>query len=71
MLLIDRAPDVPLPDVEQFHTLVSLDLSDSKSERLFGYPSWLYKAVSGNDGNYYCLRRLQGEMEYANSMSCC
>ena len=53
--------DVPLPDVEQFHTLVNLDFSDSKSERLLGYPSWLYKAVSSSDGNYYCLRRLEGE----------
>ena len=53
--------DVLLPDVEQFHSLVSLDVNTSKSERLLGYPSWLYKAQSRSDGRYYCLRRLEGE----------
>lgn len=53
--------DVLLPDVEQFHSLVSLDVNTSKSERLLGYPSWLYKAQSRSDGRYYCLRRLEGK----------
>lgn len=54
--------DLPIPDVEQFHSLVSLDVNNSKSERLLGYPSWVYKAQSRSDGNYYCLRRLEGNV---------
>lgn len=51
---------IQLPDVEQFHSLVSLDMPTARSENLLGYPSWLYKAVSSLDGNVYCLRRLEG-----------
>ena len=60
---------MPLPDVEQFHTLVSLDLTSSKSERLLGYPSWLYKAQSRIDGKYYCLRRLEGKADRSAASS--
>ena len=51
---------IQLPDVEQFHSLVSIDLPNSKTDNLLEYPSWLYKAVSSRDGLVYCLRRLEG-----------
>ena len=51
---------IQLPDVEQFHSLVSIDLPNAKTDNLLEYPSWLYKAVSSHDGQVYCLRRLEG-----------
>lgn len=52
-------PNSSLPPIEQFHSLVCLDTSQHKNQSLFGYPSWVYKAVSGKDGNTYALRRLE------------
>ena len=37
-----------------------LDTNSQKNATLFGYPSWIYKAVSSKDGNTYALRRLEG-----------
>lgn len=37
-----------------------LDLSHQKNAAIFGYPSWVYKAQSSKDGNFYALRRLEG-----------
>lgn len=69
MYLISVA-GIQLPDVEQFHSLVSLDMPNPRSENLLGYPSWLYKAVSSFDGNVYCLRRLDGQYSTsANTVS--
>lgn len=46
--------------IEHFHSLVPLDTNNQKSAAAFGYNSWLYKAVSSNDGCTYALRRLEG-----------
>jgi PAB-dependent poly(A)-specific ribonuclease subunit 3 len=37
-----------------------LDTTQQKNQALFGYQSWVYKAVSSKDGNTYALRRLEG-----------
>jgi PAB-dependent poly(A)-specific ribonuclease subunit 3 len=53
--------DTQLPaQVDYFHSLVPLDLSHQKNAAIFGYPSWVYKAQSSKDGNFYALRRLEG-----------
>ena len=46
--------------IEHFHSLVALDTTVQKTHSVYGYPSWLYKAVSAKDGYTYCLRRLEG-----------
>ncbi|KAF1986396.1 PAB-dependent poly(A)-specific ribonuclease subunit PAN3 [Aulographum hederae CBS 113979] len=48
------------PQVDYFHSLVPLDTNPNKNATLFGYPSWVYKAVSSKDGFTYTLRRLEG-----------
>ncbi|KAJ5961266.1 uncharacterized protein N7479_008416 [Penicillium vulpinum] len=54
-------PNTNLPaQVDYFHSLVPLDLSHQKNAATFGYPSWIYKAQSNKDGNFYALRRLEG-----------
>ncbi|KAF4553483.1 PAN2-PAN3 deadenylation complex subunit PAN3-like protein [Elsinoe fawcettii] len=45
--------------IEHFHSLVALDTTVQKMASVYGYPSWLYKAVSSKDGYTYCLRRLE------------
>lgn len=52
-------PNSTLPHIEQYHSLLCLDTAQNKSQSLFGYPSWVYKAVSSKDGNVYTLRRLE------------
>lgn len=52
-------PNSSLPPIEQYHSLVCLDTTQHKNQSMFGYPSWVYKAVSGKDGNTYTLRRLE------------
>lgn len=47
-------------NVEYFHSLVALDTSNQKAPSTFGYPSWVYKAVSSRDGHTYALRRIGG-----------
>ena len=49
------------PQIDHFHSLVPLDTTNQKNATLFGYPSWIYKAVSSKDGNTYALRRLEGK----------
>lgn len=57
----DISADTTLPaQVDYFHSLVPLDLSHQKNAATFGYPSWVYKAQSSKDGNFYALRRLEG-----------
>lgn len=53
--------DVALPDIAPFHSLVALDVNVRSSSNVFGLASWVYKAQSGQDGHYYCLRRIEGE----------
>lgn len=50
------------PQIDHFHSLVPLDTISQKNAALFGYPSWIYKAVSSKDGNTYALRRLEGDI---------
>ncbi|KAI5296406.1 PAB-dependent poly(A)-specific ribonuclease subunit 3, partial [Ascosphaera atra] len=58
---LQTLPNAHLPAaVDHFHSLVPLDLSNQKNAAVFGYPSWVYKAQSAKDGNYYALRRLEG-----------
>lgn len=53
--------DTQLPaQVDYFHSLVPLDLNHQKNATIFGFPSWVYKAQSSKDGNFYVLRRLEG-----------
>ncbi|EFE38916.1 hypothetical protein TRV_06435 [Trichophyton verrucosum HKI 0517] len=54
--------DSQLPtQIDHFHSLVPLDVTHQKNATIFGYPSWVYKAQSSKDGNYYVLRRLEEE----------
>ncbi|KAI9795510.1 MAG: PAB-dependent poly(A)-specific ribonuclease subunit 3 [Piccolia ochrophora] len=54
-------PSSALPaQIDHFHSLVPLDTSNQKNTSVFGYPTWIYKAVSSKDGNLYALRRLEG-----------
>ncbi|KAK3099129.1 PAB-dependent poly(A)-specific ribonuclease subunit 3, partial [Teratosphaeriaceae sp. CCFEE 6253] len=46
--------------VEHFHSLVALDTNGQRGATTFGYPSWIYKAVSSKDGHTYALRRIEG-----------
>ena len=52
--------DVGLPQVDAYHSLVPLDMTNQKSTQIFGYPSWIYKAFSSGDGKTYALRRVEG-----------
>jgi PAB-dependent poly(A)-specific ribonuclease subunit 3 len=47
-------------NVEYFHSLVALDTGNQKGPTTFGYPSWVYKAISSRDGHTYALRRIEG-----------
>ncbi|KAL4787429.1 hypothetical protein BJX76DRAFT_318590 [Aspergillus varians] len=58
---LQTLPNTQLPtQVDFFHSLVPLDLNHQKNATIFGYPSWIYKAQSSKDGNFYALRRLEG-----------
>lgn len=39
---------------------MALDTNAQKTPSVYGYPSWVYKAVSSKDGYTYALRRLEG-----------
>lgn len=53
-------PNSSLPTVDHFHSLVPLDTNNQKNATTFGFPSWVYKAISNVDGNTYVLRRIEG-----------
>lgn len=58
---LQTLPNTQLPaQIDYFHSLVPLDLNHQKNATIFGFPSWVYKAQSSKDGNYYALRRLEG-----------
>ncbi|PLB48344.1 PAB-dependent poly(A)-specific ribonuclease subunit pan3 [Aspergillus steynii IBT 23096] len=58
---LQTLPNTQLPaQVDYFHSLVPLDLNHQKNAAIFGFPSWVYKAQSSKDGNFYALRRLEG-----------
>ncbi|KAF2874122.1 PAB-dependent poly(A)-specific ribonuclease subunit PAN3 [Massariosphaeria phaeospora] len=52
-------PNSALPPIEQYHSLFCLDTTAQKNQSLFGYHTWIYKAVSSKDGSTYALRRLE------------
>ncbi len=57
--------DSTLPaQVDHFHSLVPLDITNQKSAAFFEYPSWVYKVTSSKDGYTYVLRRLEGTFPY-------
>jgi hypothetical protein len=58
--LLTTSPDTALPQLDAYHSLFPLDTSNRKNTAIFGYPSWVFKATSSKNGNYYCLRRLEG-----------
>lgn len=48
--------------LENYHSLVPLDKLDTphrKNTGIFGWTSWLFKALSTKTGRIYCLRRIQ------------
>lgn len=58
---LQTLPASTLPEyVLTYHSLVPLDTTLEKSTRVFGYPSWIYKACSNTDGKLYALRRIEG-----------
>ncbi|RDA90774.1 hypothetical protein CP533_3609 [Ophiocordyceps camponoti-saundersi (nom. inval.)] len=52
-------PNSQLPQLDNYHSLVALDTTHRKSASIFGYTSWVYKAMSTKTGHLYCLRRLE------------
>ncbi|KAK9761988.1 PAB-dependent poly(A)-specific ribonuclease subunit 3, variant 2 [Basidiobolus ranarum] len=54
--------DSTLPaEVHVYHSLYPLDHpNQSKSTKVFGYPTSVYKAASSIDGKIYALRRIEG-----------
>lgn len=61
-LLIYQSDSTLPPNIAHFQALVPLVHNTQKNTNLFGYSSWIYKAISSHDGKAYCLRRLQGEI---------
>lgn len=53
-------PGSQLPQLDNYHSLVALDTTHRKNAGIFGYPSWVYKAISTKNGKFCCLRRLEG-----------
>lgn len=54
-----EASSLPL-QINEYTQLVPLDPGNRGTAPTFGYPSWIYKALSNDDGNYYALRRIEG-----------
>lgn len=59
---LQTLPNSQLPQhIESYHSLVPLDTTHHKSSSIFGgYHSWVYKAQSSNNGNFFVLRRIEG-----------
>lgn len=55
----DAAKQLPA-ELLAYHSLVPLQEDVSKSTKIFGYPSHIYKATSSLDGIAYALRRIAG-----------
>jgi PAB-dependent poly(A)-specific ribonuclease subunit 3 len=49
-----------LPHLDHFHSLVPIDTNNQRTSTMFGYPTWIYKAISSKDGKTYAIRRLEG-----------
>ncbi|KAI1818501.1 hypothetical protein GGS20DRAFT_594433 [Poronia punctata] len=46
--------------LQQYHSLVPLDVKIRNAQTIFGLPTWVWKATSRKNGNLYCLRRIEG-----------
>lgn len=58
---LQKFPQMMLPEfVHVYHSLFPLDTNSEKSTRMFGHPTWVYRATSNYDGRIYCLRRVEG-----------
>ncbi|TGJ83338.1 hypothetical protein E0Z10_g5418 [Xylaria hypoxylon] len=53
-------PGVQSPSLQQYHSLVPLDIKLKNTPGIFGLPTWVWKATSRKTGNVYCLRRVEG-----------
>ncbi|KAI1164874.1 hypothetical protein F5B18DRAFT_613747 [Nemania serpens] len=53
-------PGVHSPSLQQYHSLVPLDIKLKNTPGIFGLPTWVWKATSRKNGNVYCLRRVEG-----------
>ncbi|KAI1108848.1 hypothetical protein F5Y14DRAFT_445146 [Nemania sp. NC0429] len=53
-------PGVHAPSLQQYHSLVPLDIKLKNAPGIFGLPTWVWKATSRKNGNVYCLRRVEG-----------
>lgn len=53
--------DSQLPShIESYHSLVPLDTNQKGSNLFGGYTSWVYKAQSSANGQFFALRRIEG-----------
>lgn len=59
---LQTLPNSQLPaHIENYHSLVPLDTSHHKGSSVFGgYNSWVYKAQSSQNGQFYVIRRIEG-----------
>lgn len=59
---LQTLPNSQLPaHIENYHSLVPLDTSHHKGSSIFGgYNSWVYKAQSSQNGQFYVIRRIEG-----------
>ncbi|KAI0423810.1 hypothetical protein F5Y09DRAFT_178226 [Xylaria sp. FL1042] len=53
-------PGVQSPSLQQYHSLVPLDIKLKNTPGIFGLPTWVWKATSKKNGNVYSLRRVEG-----------
>jgi PAB-dependent poly(A)-specific ribonuclease subunit 3 len=47
-------------ELSMYHSLYPLDATMDISTKVFGYPTWVYKATGAMDGKFYVLRRIEG-----------
>ncbi|ETN46163.1 uncharacterized protein HMPREF1541_00347 [Cyphellophora europaea CBS 101466] len=59
---LQTLPNSQLPThIENYHSLVPLDTNHHKGSTIFGgYNSWVYKAQSSQNGQFYVIRRIEG-----------
>lgn len=56
---IDAEIETGLP--EEVHVYHSLCPLEDKPGQFFGHPSWIYKVISKNNGNYCIMIRIEGK----------
>lgn len=60
-----------LPDhVGEYHSLVPMDTTFTQPSAVYGFPSYVYKAMSNVDGNPYAIRRIDfnSEVHYSQEL---